>query len=617
MNPLTEPLASPARTPALLKPPLASALLAVALGFPGFAAAQQSLPAAPPVQNPNAASERPPGTEAPPIPGGRPDGFPGGPGGFPGGPGGFPGGPGGRGPMRQEVKLLEKFDKDGDEVLNAEERKAARESLAKDRAEGRGPRRFGPPPGMRRETQTPPSPGPKVTPDQVKSYPAAPLYDPLTLRTLFLDFENADWEKELADFHDTDVEVPVKLQVDGKTYEDVGVHFRGMSSFMMVGEGQKRSLSLSMDFVKEKQRLGGYRTLHLLNGHEDASYIRPILYCQIAREYIPAPKANLVRVVINGESWGIYANVQNINKDFTEEWFGSKKGARWTAPGSPMGDAGLEYLGDDVAEYKKRFAIKSKDDPKAWADLINFCKVLNETPADQLESKLAGLLDIDGALKFLALENVFINNDGYWIRSSDFTLYEDEKGCFHVLPHDTNETFSLPGGPGFGPGGPGGRGGMAGGPGGPGGNPGGPGGNPGFPGGGRGPRIEGVALDPLAGADNPKKALLSKLLAVPALRAKYLGYIREMAETWLDWNKLGPIVEQYHALIAADVKTETRGLESFEAFEKSVSGEGAEPQGRGPGRSISLKRFVEERRAFLLNHPEIKKTIRTPAAPGS
>ena len=72
-----------------------------------------------------------------------------------------------------------------------------------------------------------------MTADEVKSYPAMPLYDALTLRTVFLDFENADWEKERADFHDTDVEVPAKLIVAGKTCEDVGVHLRGMSSFML------------------------------------------------------------------------------------------------------------------------------------------------------------------------------------------------------------------------------------------------------------------------------------------------------------------------------------------------------------------------------------------------
>src|SRR5207253_4845157 len=144
-------------------------------------------------------------------------------------------------------------------------RKAAREYLAK---EG-GNRRRGPFGGGfgGRGNQEPPQPGEKLTPADVKSYGNESLYDPKVLRTFFLEFEDADWEKELADFKNTDVEVPAKLVVDGKTYLDVGVHFRGMSSFMMVGEASKRSLNLSLDFVHKDQQIGGYRTLNLLNSH--------------------------------------------------------------------------------------------------------------------------------------------------------------------------------------------------------------------------------------------------------------------------------------------------------------------------------------------------------------
>jgi hypothetical protein len=39
----------------------------------------------------------------------------------------------------------------------------------------------------------------------VKSFTNAPLYDAQTLRTVFLEFENADWEKELAELKNTDV----------------------------------------------------------------------------------------------------------------------------------------------------------------------------------------------------------------------------------------------------------------------------------------------------------------------------------------------------------------------------------------------------------------------------
>src|ERR1051325_304228 len=85
---------------------------------------------------------------------------PGGPGG-PGGGGGF-GGPGG--PMGQHVELLKKFGKDGDKKLNAEERKAAREFLAKDGGNRR--RGFG---GFGRQNQEPGKPGEKLTPADVKT----------------------------------------------------------------------------------------------------------------------------------------------------------------------------------------------------------------------------------------------------------------------------------------------------------------------------------------------------------------------------------------------------------------------------------------------------------------
>jgi hypothetical protein len=106
-----------------------------------------------------------------------------------------------------------------------------------EKAEGRGPRRPRGPFG-RNENQDPPSPGPRLAPADVATFPDAPLYDAKVLRTFFLEFESADWERELTDFYHTDVEVPAKLTVDGRTYQDVGVHFRGASSFFTVGEGR-------------------------------------------------------------------------------------------------------------------------------------------------------------------------------------------------------------------------------------------------------------------------------------------------------------------------------------------------------------------------------------------
>jgi hypothetical protein len=450
----------------------------------------------------------------------------------------------GFGGLQQEVKLVERFDQNGDKRLDAAERRAARESLR-----GSGARL------VRSGGIASVAPGARMTPADVKPVPGkVPLYDPATIRTIFLQFENADWEQELTAFYNTDVEVPATLIVDGKTLRDVGVHFRGNSSFRMVPAGYKHSLNLTLDFVHDGQDIDGYNSFNLLNANNDPTFLRTPLYAEIARHYIPIAKVNFLRVVINGESWGLYVSSQQVDRDFLEDNYKTRDGVRWRVPGSPRGRAGLEYLGENAASYRPLYEIRNGDSPKAWADLIHLCKVLNETPADSLEAALAPILDIDGVLRFLALDNALVNSDGYWTRASDYNLYQDPKGRFHVIPHDFNEAMSGEGGRAFGPG------------------------------------RAGPDLDPLVGLNDTTKPLRSKLLAVPALRARYLAYVRDIADKWLDWKTLGPIAHKYHALIAPDVKIDTRKLYSFEEFQTGVEGAGG------------IKSFVDRRRTYLLNY---------------
>jgi spore coat protein CotH len=557
---------------------------------------------------------------------------------------------------KEKRKLVERFDKNGDGWVDREERAAAREFL---KADGRGGKfGFGGPKGFGKGGE-PGRPGPKVSPADVKTYPGSSLYEPAVLRTVFLQFENADWEQELQDFHDTDVEVPATLTVDGKTFRNVGVHFRGMSSYLGVGPGSKRSLNVSLDLADKKQRLSGYKTLNLLNSHDDPGMMSTVLYSHVARRYVPTPKANFVKVVINGESWGVYVSAQQFDKVFLKENFKTDKGTRWKVRGSPGGRGGLEYVGDRVEDYKRIFEIKGEDNETAWRALIKLCKTLNETPPDKLEAALAPMLDVDGVLAFLALDVALINNDGYWVRASDYSLYLDPKGKFHLIPHDMNEAFRGAGGPG----GLGGfrvvmprpgevmppflqdglnltlrqkeqvaalqkevdekldrllteeqraqlrrmrEGGPMGGP--PGFGP--PGGPPGFgpPGGpgGMGPRGGGVELDPLVGLDNPRTPLRGKLLAVPALRERYLAKVRAIAEESLDWKKLGPVVAQYRTLIEEEVRADTRKLDSLADFQRLTADDPGEARGRG----TTLRQFADQRRKFLLDHPEVKKLPR-------
>ncbi len=571
----------------------------------------------------------------------QPPGF--GPPGF-GPPGMGPGGPGGA-----DRKLLEQFDFDKSGWLNLDERKGARAFVKENPAQQRGfggpgdgpdGRGFGPPNGdrPRREGDGPGGFGPGgfrpggfggpggggppgmgaarpeattgATVDKSSVEPLqAELYDNSVLRTIFIDFEESDWEKELEEFHGTDVDVAATLTVDGKTYENCGIHFRGMSSYGMVPAGYKRSLNVSMDMADEDQRLLGFKTLNLLNGASDESMMSSVLYSHIARQFMPAMKANFVRVVINGENWGVYSNVQQFNKEFLEENYKTDKGARWKVSGSPRGGGGLDYRGEDPAKYGHPYEQKSGG-KKATAKLIELCRVLDQTPVDALPAALEPIADVDELLWFLALDNALINSDGYWVRASDYNICLDENDKFHFIAHDMNEAFRGAGGPG--------------GPGGPGGGRGGPGfGGPGF--GERGPgdrerqdrRSQGggepqrdrpmnasspLELDPLVGMDDASKPLRSKVLAVPVYREKYLAHVRTIAESSLDWNKISPFIASQVSLIDDAIKTETRKLGSYEAFTAATrpQANGVHAEQRGGHGSMNLKQFMDGRRTYLL-----------------
>lgn len=97
----------------------------------------------------------------------------------------------------------------------------------------------------------------------------------------------------------------------------------------------------------------------------------------------------------------------------------------------------------------------------------------------------------------------------------------------------------------------------------------------------------GTDLDLLVGLNDTTKPLRSRLLAVPALREKYLAYSRDIAQTWLDWERLGAIARRHHALIAPYVDTDTRKLVSDEQFQASLG---------------ELQTFVEARRQYVLNY---------------
>ena len=476
-----------------------------------------------------------------------------------GGPGGMPrgdfgGGRGGRGGPRAPEKLVAQFDTDKDGKLTGAERQAAL-----DARDGGGNVTLLDEASLRESIQN----------DMQASLASAPegsppLYDDHTLRTLHLRFHHEDWYEQMSAFYRTDIEVPADLIVDGHVYPDVGVHFRGTSSYFTVNS-EKKSFNIAVDYSEDGQRLYGYKTLNLLNGHVDASFLREVLYNQISRTYIPAMKTNFVKLVINGENWGVYINLQQYNKDFLDEWFNTREGVRWKV--GPGRGGALTYAGTDPETYQETYQLKTSNVENPWEDLIALTKMLDETTSDaELAKNLPSMLNIDQVLWQLAVSNVFMDDDGYIHKGGDYTIYQDVNGRFHLIPHDNNESIrpvrSSRGGPG---------------------------------GGWSWGELTNGMLSPVTHEDNPARPLIHRLLSNPQWRARYLAHVRTVVNEWLDWEVMGPIVAEYMALIDAEVQQDDKKLYSYEEFANNSAPD--------------LKNFVTTRREYLLNHPELNRPM--------
>ena len=478
-------------------------------------------------------------------------GFGGPPGGMPGF--GFGGGRGGRRGPQPAEKLVKQFDTDKDGKLTGAERQEALNTR------GGGTVSLMSEESLREGVQNDVQASLNTVPE---GSPA--LYNAHTLRTLYLRFHHEDWYEQMSSFYRTDIEVPAELIVDGKVYPEVGVHFRGTSSYFTV-ESEKKSFNIAVDYSEDGQRLYGYKTLNLLNGHVDASFLREVLYNQISRDYIPAMKTNFVKLVINGENWGVYINLQQYNKDFLAEWFGTRGGIRWKI--GPGRGGALNYVGEDPTSYQEAYQLKTSNVENPWEGLIALTKMLDDATSDAaLVENLPSILNIDQVLWQLAVSNVFMDDDGYIHKGGDYTLYQDVNGRFHLVPHDNNESFKFVrrsrGGPG---------------------------------GGWSWGDLENGMLSPITHEDNAARPLIKRLLSNPEWRARYLAHVRTVRDEWLDWEVLEPIIKEYQTLIDAEVQKDDKKLYGYEEFTTGV------PE--------DLKRFVNQRREYLNNHPELSKPV--------
>ena len=399
------------------------------------------------------------------------------------------------------------------------------------------------------------------------------LYDVDTVRTLELTFSQSNWWQQLTNNYSSKTYIKAELKVDSITYKDVGVRFRGNSSYKAIGGSQKKPFKISMDAFVPGQDLYGYDTVNLNNGFRDPTNTREVISCEFYRRFMPCMQCNYLNLVINGLSWGPYINVQQINKDLLEAWFRDEDGNRYRGErraGSPSKNTGLIWLGSSQQPYTLAYELKNTTPVNPWTDLIGLCNVLNNTPAARLPAELPKVLDLDNTLRYLAGINVLPAIDSYIGNAPhNFYLYNDGyHSRFSILPWDLNATF---------------------------------GGNAWLT------VQQKINLSPFYYATRTDRPLLRNLLAQGPWRARYLAHMRTMVSGGYDWATFGARVAKHQALIGPALQKDSKKLYTMALFSSNVIQDVRLLINNRYQTIPGLKPFIEGRRTYLLNHPDMKQ----------
>ncbi len=394
------------------------------------------------------------------------------------------------------------------------------------------------------------------------------FYDVGAIQQIQIKFEQDNWLYILDSLRFNGDNVLIgDVVVNGQRIEDAGIRYRATRSFQP--GGNRNGLELILNYVDENTHYQGYTTVKLSSALRDPSMVREVLGFEIARQYMPAPKANYAKVVINDKLYGLFVNIEAVDLGFARRHFKESGGILYRC--APKTDAkaadgcrsnifGSLQVDNSADCYRQNYRLVSG---YGFDPLFNLAKTLNEKTDD-----IANVLDVDRALWMLAFNNVILNLNSYSGQySSNYFLYQNKAGRFIPIVWDLNLSFGS------------------------------------YKNTGIGSDLKSaavIALDPLLHADNPERPLISKLLANELYKKMYLSHVRAINRDFLTNDRYLTRAKELQQLIRAELSKDANWFYTIAEFDQSLK--------TTIGKKVKIPGLAEvmaPRGEFLKKHPEL------------
>ena len=391
--------------------------------------------------------------------------------------------------------------------------------------------------------------------------------------TISLDFPQSDfWQQLEYNYLYMDVNgsvyIPASLTLTDATgtytFDSVGVRLKGNSSGMHPGD--KKSFKIDFNKYISGQNYDGLKKLNFSNGFKDPTFMREKLFFDLCRERgVAAPRANYANVLYNGQAWGFYTMIEQIDDQFLDWRIGDDDGNLFKAGRNLIGgdgEASLAYMGTTQTSYESSYELKSNEDENDWTDLIEFISFINNASDADFESGLPQRLDLGPFLSSVAFNILFSNLDTYTLSARNYYLYHNmSTDQWEWIKWDANETF---GSYGYGVQTP----------------------------------MEELDIDFFDG----NRPLLERVFDNEVFMSQYTSEICLLLNTVFNPSYLNPIIDNYKALIQSHVYADQNKMYSNSEFDTNIEtniGGGGPGGGPGGGTTYGLKSFIQNRYNYL------------------
>lgn len=258
------------------------------------------------------------------------------------------------------------------------------------------------------------------------------------VHSVYMSFSQPNYWDSLLNYMPLEKYLKGNIIIDGIALNDVGVKFKGNSSFS--NPSDKKPFKIDLNEFVSGQKLDGLKKFNLNNGFKDPSFMREKIALDFYNDHgMVAPRCAYTKVYINGVYWGLYTFVEEVDKTFLNDdsRFDNKQGNLFK--GDPMGD--LKWINSSVSSYYSKYELHTNETANDWSDLLNLIDNINNSGI-YFHDSLEAVFNTNNFIKHWAAMNMFANLDSYIGSGHNYFIYHDTlSNKFEWITWDINESF--------------------------------------------------------------------------------------------------------------------------------------------------------------------------------